>query len=59
MNNASFLFHLILYVLVNKVSVMSGCISLGLASTKHGLTCLAEEHNAVVPVRLEPANPQY
>ena len=49
-------FFLLLYVPVNNFSVMSGQVFLGLTNTKHEL-CLAQENNAVMPVRLEPANP--
>ena len=47
---------LILYVLVNNISVTSGQIFLVWTSTKLGLMCLAQRHNAVTPVRLEPAD---
>ena len=50
-----FLFDLILYVPVNNSSVMSGQVFLGWTSTKQGLIGLAQGHNAVPPVRLEPA----
>ena len=49
------LFDLILYVPVNYFSVMSGRVFLGWTSTKQGLMCLAQGHNTVTPVRLEPA----
>ena len=49
------LFDLILYMLVNNFSVMSGSVFLGWTSTKQGLVCLAQGHNALTPVRLEPA----
>ena len=50
------LFDLILYVPVNSFSVMSdGRIFLGWTSTKQGLMSLAQGHNAMTPVRLEPA----
>ena len=48
------LFDLILYVPVNNPSVMSGRVFLGWTSTKQGSMCLAQGHNAVRPVRLEP-----
>ena len=51
------LFDLILYVTVNNFSVMSGRVFLGCTSTKQGLMCLAQGHNAVTPVRLETATP--
>ena len=51
------LFDLILYVPVNNFSVMSGRVFVCWTSTKLGLTCLAPGHNAVTPVRLEPATP--
>ena len=44
------LFDLIFYVPVNNFSVMSGRVFLGWNSTKHGLMCLAQGHNAVMPV---------
>ena len=47
-----FLFDLILYVPVNNLSVMSGWAFLGWTSTKQGLMCLAQGHNAVMPVWL-------
>ena len=36
---------------------MSGWVFLDLFSNKQGLMCLAQRHNAVSPVRLEPATP--
>ena len=42
-----FLFCLILYVLVNNFSVMSGWVFLGWTSTKQRIKCLAQGHNAV------------
>ena len=45
---------LILYVPVNNLSVTSERVFLGWTSTKQGLMCLAQGHNAVTPVRLEP-----
>ena len=45
-----FLFDLILYVPVNNFSVMSGRVFLCRTSTKQGLMCLAQGHNAVTPV---------
>ena len=52
------LFDLILYIPVNKCLVMSIWIFLGWTSTKQGLKimCLAQGHNTVPPVRLEPAS---
>ena len=52
------LFDLIINVPVNIFSVMSGWVFLGLTSTKQRIKCLAQGHNAVPPVRLEPAAPQ-
>ena len=49
------LFDLILYVPVNISSVMSGRVLLGYTSTKQGLVSLAQGHNAMTPVMLEPA----
>ena len=49
------LFDLILYVPVNNFSVMSGWVFLGGTSSKRGLMCLAQGHNTVILVRLEPA----
>ena len=43
------LFDFVLYVPVNNFSVIS--------STMQGLISLAQGHNAVTPVRLEPATP--
>ena len=51
------LFVLILYIPVKNFSVMSGQIFLGRSSTKQSIKCLSQRHNAVPPVRLEPANP--
>ena len=48
------LFDLILYIPVNNLSVTSGQVFLGLTSSKLGLMCFAQGHNAVTPVRLEP-----
>ena len=42
---------------INNLSVIKGLVFLGWTSTKLGLMCLAQGHNAVTPVRLEPANP--
>ena len=42
---------------INYLSVIKGRVFLGWTSTKLGLICLAQGHNAVTPVRLEPANP--
>ena len=55
--NLLVLFGLNLYCPVNNFSVMSGLIFMGLTSTKQGLLCLAQGHNTVTPVRLEPATP--
>ena len=52
-------FYLILYVSANKFSVMSGWVFLVWTSTKQGLMCLAQGHNAVTQVRLEPATPRF
>ena len=52
------LFNLILYVLVNIISVMLGLVFLGLTSSKLGSMCLAQGHNAVMRVRLEPVAPR-
>ena len=51
------LFDLILYAPVNSFSDMSGRVFLGWTRTKQGLICLAEGHNTVMTVRLEPATP--
>ena len=40
---------------INNLSVIQGCVFLGWTSTKLGLMCLAQGHNAVRPVRLEPS----
>ena len=37
---------------------MLGQVFLGWASTQQGLMCLAQGHNAVTPVKLEPVTPQ-
>ena len=46
-------FVLILKVLVNSVSVISGCDLLGITSIKQ-VKCLAQGHNIVPLVRFEP-----
>ena len=51
------LFDSFLYIPFNNFSVMSGQVFLGRISTKQGLMCLAQGHNTVMPVRLEPATP--
>ena len=51
------LFDLILYVPVNNLFSYIGGIFLRLTSTKQGSMCLAQGHNTVTPVRLEPAAP--
>ena len=48
------LFDLILYDPVNNFSVMLGWVFLGWTSTKQGLMCLAQGHNTLTPVRLNP-----
>ena len=52
------LFVLILYVQVNNFSVMSTSLFLGLTSTKQRIECLAQGHNAVLPVKLETTPPR-
>ena len=42
---------------INNLSVLKGWVFLGWTSTKLGLMCLAQGHNAVTPVRLEPTAP--
>ena len=54
-----YLFALILVGQVNSFSVMSGWVFLCGTSTKQGSVCLAQGHNAVTPVRLEPAAPLF
>ena len=49
------LFDLILYVPANNFSVTSGRVFLGWNSTKQLTMWLAQGHNAVTPVRPEPA----
>ena len=51
------LFDLILYVQVNSFSVISGWVFLGYIGIKQGLMCLAQGHNAMLLVRLEPFCP--
>ena len=53
-NKIDFFFYLILNIPVNNFSVMSIWVFLGWTSTKQGLICLAQGHNTVTPVRLEP-----
>ena len=48
-------FDLILYEPVNKFSVMSVWVFLGLTSIKLKLMCLAQGHNTVKRVRLNPS----
>ena len=43
---------------INNLSVMQGRVFLGWNSTKLGLMCLAQGHNAVTPARLEPTTPR-
>ena len=43
---------------INNLSVIKGRVFLGWTVTKLGLMCLAQGHNAVTPVRLEPAAPR-
>ena len=45
----------LIHVPVNNTSVTLGRVFLGRTSTKLGLMCLAQGHNVVTPVRLEPA----
>ena len=52
------LYKLILNVSLNNLSVMFGRVFLDWTHTKQGLICLAQGHNAVMPVRLEPADLQ-
>ena len=44
--------------MVDMFSVMSGRVFPGQTSTKQRKKCLAQGHNAVPPVELEPATPQ-
>ena len=53
-----FFFFFFLYVPVNNFSVMSRLVFLGLTSTEQGLICLAQGHNAWMPVRLKLAIPR-
>ena len=53
------LFVLILSSPVNNFSVMSGQVFLGLTSTKQRIKCLAEGHNTVPSVSIEPATLQF
>ena len=43
---------------INNLSVMLGQVFLGWTSSKLGLMCLAQGHNAAMPVRLEPMAPR-
>ena len=43
---------------INNLSVIKGRVFLGRTSTKLGSMCLAQGHNTVTPVRLEPAAPR-
>ena len=45
-------FCLILYIIVNNFSVMLGRVFVGRNSTKQGLICLTQGHNAMMQVRL-------
>ena len=53
------LFGMILYVPVNSITDLSEWLFLGWTNTKQGWMYLAQEHNAVMPVSLEPATPWY
>ena len=51
-----YLFDLVVYVpITQQISVMSGRVFVGCTSTKQGKMCLAQWHNTVTSVRLEPA----
>ena len=43
---------------ITNLSVIQGRVFLGRTSTKLGLMCLAQGHNAVTSLRLEPAAPR-
>ena len=43
---------------INNLSVIKGRLLLGWTSTKLGLMCLAQGHNPVTSVRLEPPSPR-
>ena len=43
---------------INNRSALKGWVFQGWTSTKLGLMCLAQGHNAVTPVRLEPTAPR-
>ena len=43
---------------INNLSDIKGRVYLGWTSAKLGLMCLAQGHNAVTPVNLEPAAPR-
>ena len=43
---------------INNLSVIKGQVFLGWTSTKLGLMFLAQEHNTVTTVKLEPAAPR-
>ena len=47
-----------LYVPVNNFPAMSGRVFLGLTNTKQRIKWLAQGHNTVPPVRIEPAIPR-
>ena len=53
-NCAYFLFVCFVCAQVDISSIISGWVFLGLNSTKKELMYLAQGHNAVTPVRLEP-----
>ena len=59
MSNDICLFDLILYVPVKIFSVMSWRVFLCWSCTKLRITCLAQGHNTRLPVRLEPATPEF
>ena len=50
-------FCLILYISLNRFSVILGRVSVDLSGTKQRIKCLTQRHNVVPPVRLEPATP--
>ena len=48
------LFDLIIYIPFNNYSVKSGWVFLGWTSTSQGLMCVAQGHNTMTLVRLNP-----
>ena len=53
------LFGLIFYVPINSVSVLLALLFLGLTNSKEEIKYIAQEHNTVSLVKLDPATPRF